>query len=112
MKIIKVLFFSQNPVDMDIIKQLFHSISSYMANSSSAMSSCTTRFRGIIAKYISNEKKENKFYAFSGIDPNIFGLLVRSVNQYTTRTNPLETKPVNVTYEVTPGIPRHYFLYG
>ena len=26
-------FFSQNPVDVDIIKQLFHSILSYMANS-------------------------------------------------------------------------------
>ena len=49
------IFFPQNPLVVNIIKQLFHSISSYMANSrlgyaSSAMSSCTTRFRGIIVK--------------------------------------------------------------
>ena len=53
---LKIIFFAQTPLVVNIIKQLFHSISSYMANSrlgyaSSAISSCTTRFRGIIVNY-------------------------------------------------------------
>ena len=54
-----------------------------------------------------HKMKEEKtiFKPSAGIEPHIFGLLVRRVNHYTTRTT------VNVMYEVTAGIPRHYFLY-
>ena len=57
------------------------------------------------------KEEKTTFKPLAGIEPHIFSLLVRRVNHYTTRTNHMETQPVNVMYEVTAGIPRHYFLY-
>ena len=34
-----------------------------------------------------NERRENNFKPLAEIEPHIFGLLVRRVNHYTTRTN-------------------------
>ena len=69
-------------------------------------------FRRTVKQYGMKEEKII-FKPLAGIEPHIFGLLVRRVNHYTTRTNRAGNAPigpVNAMYEVTAGIPWHYFL--